>query len=91
VENQSGHDIHINTDTHSHLSIFWPARVDNPPPACLPNTLILTPARPSAERLSIFSDLDLVKAHMHIQHKLRPESKNSQAISLQNATQNAKN
>jgi hypothetical protein len=32
LENQSGHDIHIYTDAHPHSSIFWPARVENPPP-----------------------------------------------------------
>jgi hypothetical protein len=50
-QNSSGHDIHINTDTHPHSTIFWPARVENPP------------------NLPIFSNLDAVKAHMHIQHK----------------------
>ena len=35
--NQSGHDTHINTDARPHSSIFWPTRVENPPP-CLPDT-----------------------------------------------------
>jgi ribonuclease HI len=63
AENQSGHDIHINTDAHPHSSIFWPARVENPSPACLPDTLNTCQPGPSAERLSILSDLDAEKAH----------------------------
>jgi len=39
AENQSGHNIHINTDAHPHSSIFWPERVGDPPIACLPDTL----------------------------------------------------
>jgi len=39
TENQSGHDIHTSTDAHPHSSIFWPARVENPPPAYLSDTL----------------------------------------------------
>jgi hypothetical protein len=59
VEYQSGHDIHINTDAHPHSSIFWPARVENPPLAYLLDTLNTSQPGPSAERLSIFSNLDL--------------------------------
>jgi hypothetical protein len=76
AENQSGHDIHIKTEAHPHSSIFWPVRVKNPPPACLPDTLNTCQPGPPADRLSIFSDLDAVKAHMHVQHKLGPKSKN---------------
>ena len=72
AQNQSGHDIHNNTDAHPHSSIFWPARVDNPPPACIPDTIYTCQSGPPAERLSIFSDLDAVEAHMHVQHKLGP-------------------
>jgi hypothetical protein len=43
-----------------------PARVETPPPACLPDTHDTCQPRPPTERLSIFSDLD-VKAHMHDQ------------------------
>jgi ribonuclease HI len=75
ADNQSGHKIHINTDAHPHSSVFWPARVENPPPACLPDTLNTCQLGPPAERLSIFSDLDAVKAHMHVQHNLGPTSK----------------
>jgi len=75
AENQSGHDIHINTDAHPHSSIFCPARVENPPPACLPDTLNTCQRRPPAKRFSIFSNLDAVKAHMHVQHKLGLKSK----------------
>jgi hypothetical protein len=59
VENQSGLDIHINTDAHPHSSISWPARVENPPPSCLPNTLNawVDHSGPPADRLSIFSGL----------------------------------
>jgi len=83
AENQSGHDsylisdIHINTDAqpHPHSSIFWPARVKNPPPAYLPDTLNIYQPGPPADRLSIFN-LDAVKAHiMHVQHKPGPKSK----------------
>jgi hypothetical protein len=70
AENYSGHDIHINTDIHPHPSVSWPARVRDPPPACLPDTLYTCQSGPPAERLSISSDLDAVKAHMHVQHKL---------------------
>ena len=76
AEIQSGHDIHINADAHPHSSIFWPARVENPPPACLPDTPNTCQRGPPAERLSIFSDLDAVNAQMHVQHKLGPKSKN---------------
>jgi hypothetical protein len=55
--------------------MFWPARVENPPPACLPDTLNTCKPGPPAERLSIFSDCDVVKARMHIQHKLGLKSK----------------
>ena len=59
AENQSGHDIHNNTDAHPHSSIFWPARVDNPPPACLPDALNTCQPGPPVDRLSIFSDLNV--------------------------------
>ena len=72
VENQSGHGIHVNTYAHPNSSIFWPARVKNPPPACLPDTLNTCQPGHPAERLSVFSDLDAVKAHMHVQRKLGP-------------------
>jgi hypothetical protein len=49
--------------------------VESPPIACLPDTLNTCQRGPSAERLSILSDLDAVKAHMHVQHKLVPKSK----------------
>ena len=75
AENQSGLGIHMNTDAHPHPSIFWPARVENPPSACLPDTLNTCQPGPPAERLSMFSDLDAVKVHMHVQHKLGPKSK----------------
>jgi len=42
---------------------------------------------PPEERLFIFSDLDAVTAHMHVQHKLGPKSKRFQTISSQSATQ----
>jgi len=71
---QSGHDIHIHTDAYPHSSIFWPARVEITLPACLPDTLNTCQPGPPAKRLSIFSDLDAVKAHMHVQHKLGPKS-----------------
>jgi len=54
---------------------FWPARVGDPSPACLPDTLSTCQPGPLAERLSVFSDLDPVKAHMHVQHKLGPKLK----------------
>jgi hypothetical protein len=60
---------------HPHLSAFWPGRVENPPLACLPDTLNTFQPGPPAERFSIFSDLDAVKAHLHIQQKLGPKSK----------------
>jgi len=63
AENPSGHDIHINTNAHPHSSIFRPARVKNPPPACLPDTLNTCQPGPPAERLFIFSNVDVVKAH----------------------------
>jgi hypothetical protein len=67
AEHQSGHDdIHINTDAFPHSSIFWPARVENPPPACLPDTLNTCQQGPPVEWLSIFPDLDAVTAHMHV-------------------------
>jgi len=55
---------------------FWTARVEKPSPACLPDTLntCQEPGLP-VERLSIFSDLDAVKAHMLVQHKLGPKLK----------------
>ena len=49
--------------------------MESPPIACLPDTLNTCQRGPSAERLSILSDLDAVKAHMHVQHKLVPKSK----------------
>jgi len=58
AEHQSGHDIHIITDARPHSSIFWPARVQNPSPACLPDILSTCQPEPPAEGLSIFSDLD---------------------------------
>ena len=75
LENQSGHDIHIYTDAHPHSSIFWPARVENPPPACLLDTFNTCQPGPPADRISILSDLDAVIAHKHAQHKLGPKSK----------------
>ena len=85
AENQSGHDIHSYTDARSHLlsSIFWPERVENPPPACLPDTLNTCQPGPPPERLSIFSDLDAAKAHMHVQLKLCLNQKRFQTISTQ--------
>ena len=65
----------MNTDAHPHPSIFWPARVDNPPLTCLPDTLNICQLGPPAERLSVFWDIDAVKAHMHLQCKLGPKSK----------------
>ena len=50
---QSGRDIHSNTNTDPHVSILWPARVLDPPPAHLPEDTC-QPV-PSTERLSIFS------------------------------------
>ena len=38
AENQSGYDIYSNHNAHPHSSTFWPARVENPPLACLPDT-----------------------------------------------------
>jgi hypothetical protein len=81
ADNQSGHDIHINTDAHPHSSIFWPAKVENPPPACLPDTLNTCQTGLPADRLSIFSNLNAVKAHVRVQHKLGPQSKKYQTIS----------
>jgi ribonuclease HI len=71
--NQSGHDIHINIDAHPHSSIIWPARVENPPPACLTDNPNTCQPGPPVDRLSIVSDLDAVKAHMHVQYKLGPK------------------
>jgi len=51
AENQSGHDTHISTDAQPHLIIFWPARMENPSPACLLDA--------SAERLS-FSQISMM-------------------------------
>jgi len=42
AENQSDHDIHINTDAHPHSSIFWPARVETLPQ--LAYQILVTPA-----------------------------------------------
>jgi hypothetical protein len=86
VGNQSGHDIHINTDANPHSSVFWLARVGDPSPACLPDT--------PAERLSISSDLDAIKAQMHVQHKLGYKSKkvsNHRSTKCYTNTQNTKN
>ena len=91
AENQSGYDIHINTDTHPHSFIFWPARVENPPPACLTDNPNTCQPGPPVDRLSIVSDLDAVKAHMHVQHKLGPKLKKVQTISPQSAPQDTKN
>jgi hypothetical protein len=55
AKNQSGHGILINTDAHPHSSIFWPARVESPPPACLSDTLNTSQPGLPADRLSIFS------------------------------------
>jgi hypothetical protein len=49
--------------------------VENSPPACLPDTIITCQPRLPADRLSIFSDLNAVKAHKPDQHKLGPKSK----------------
>ena len=71
AENQCGHDVHINTDAHPHSSIFWPARVENPPssiPAYLPDTLDTCHPWPPAERLS--TGISQISMHMHVQHKL---------------------
>jgi hypothetical protein len=87
-EKSKSQDIHINTDAHPHSSIFWSARVENSPPVYLPDTLDTCQPGPSAERLSIFSDVDAVKAYMHVQNKLGPKSKMQkrfQTISPQNA------
>ena len=93
VENQSGHDIHIYTEAYSHSSILWPARVGNPLPACLPDTFDICQPVPPAERLSLFSDLDAVKAHMHVQLKLGPKLKKGSTIRPQvlHKIQNTKN
>jgi hypothetical protein len=91
AENQSGHDIHINTDAHLHSSFFWPERVENPFPAYLPDTPNIYQRGPLAERLSDFLDLDAVKAHMHGPYKLGPKLKKVQNHQSQNATQNTKN
>jgi hypothetical protein len=82
VENQSGHDIHNNIDAHPHLTIFWPARVEDPPPACLPDTPDTCQPGPPAERFSIFSDIDAVKTRMHVQHKLGPIKKGFKLLSV---------
>ena len=68
AESQNGHDIHNYTDAHPHSSISWPARVENPPQAYLPNALNICQQGPPVHRLSIFPDLDAGKAHMHVQH-----------------------
>jgi hypothetical protein len=76
AESQSGRDIQIHTDAHPpfiHLlaskgGIFWPARGVNPPPACLPHALSTCQPGLPTDRLSIFSDLDAVMAHMHVRH-----------------------
>ena len=91
AENQSGHDIHINTDAHPNSSISWPARVVNTPPAYLPDALNTCQRGPPAERLSIFSDLDAVKAHMHVQHKLGTKPKKVSNHQPQSASRNTKN
>jgi hypothetical protein len=58
-----------------HHSKLWPARMENPPPVCLPDTLDTYQPGPPVDRLSIFSDLNAVKAHIHVQHNLGPKSK----------------
>jgi len=63
AENQSGHDIHIDTDAHPHSSISWPARVGDPSPVCQPDTPNTCQPGPPAERFSIFSDLDMLWKH----------------------------
>ena len=52
---------------------YWPARVENPPLACLLDTLACQPETPEY-RLSNFS-VDAVTAHIYVQHKLGPVSK----------------
>ena len=74
TENQSGHDIHTNTDAHPQLSIFRAARVDPPPPACLIDALNTCQPGPPVDR-NKFSDMNAVKAHIHDQHKLGPITK----------------
>ena len=49
--------------------------MESPPPACLSDTLNTSQPGLPADRLSIFSDLDAVKAYMHVQHKLGPKQK----------------
>jgi hypothetical protein len=49
--------------------------VEDAPPVCLPDTLNTYQLGPLAERLFIFSDINAVKAHIHVQHKLGPKSK----------------
>jgi hypothetical protein len=49
--------------------------VENPPPACLPESLNTCQPGPPAERLSIFSYLNAVKTHMHVQQKQGLQSK----------------
>jgi hypothetical protein len=73
AENQSGHDIHVNTDAHPDLSIFWPARVLDPPPAYLPETINTCQPGPPVDRLSNLSNQNAAKAHMHNQHKPGPK------------------
>jgi hypothetical protein len=73
VENQRGRGIHINTDAHPHSSIFWPAMMENPPPAYLPDTLNICQPGPLTDRVSIFSAINAVKAHMHAQQNLDPK------------------
>ena len=61
TENQSGHDIHTNTDAHPQLSIFRAARVDPPPPACLIDALNTCQPGPPAYRPSILQTLLFLK------------------------------
>jgi len=49
--------------------------VKGPPSACLPGALNTCQPGPPADRLSIFSDIDAVKARMYNQHRLGPKSK----------------
>ena len=60
VENQSGHDIHINTDTHPHprSSISWSAREGDPPPACLPD--ILNTCQPGLQQKAPFHQITML-------------------------------
>ena len=43
--------ISINFAAHPHSSIFWPARVGDPPPACQPDAFNTCQSGPSVDRL----------------------------------------